>query len=354
MTSSLDNCISNLEVNFNKNFLEFILAQNKGLQAPDFEEDVKAQEQLEIANEAYQKWYKIIQADPTTSVACTRFFASCKDASNLLLARDVQFFTYNEGIDIFAMIFDAPGYDFVYRYSLFDHTSKGIFWNIFVDIYRLSIMNSIYNNIPEVRKILTILLKDNQSISAGDLMGHVRNCLQHNKEFQRLFKRLMKQGESKVAFIFESIQYVLSAIQSNVPDPWDDWVKKTNTNSSSSSSSSSPISLPDHKSRVYVYQAFSTQNYDDCLKWLPANHIELLKTVWLSDTELQDTVKKYLWSENSHEIQRVMEAMKDGDDASMQKVMQESSLFSGHANDEISQLMNEWEKELCLDEEESN
>lgn len=190
--ASVNNCVQDLEVNFNHHFLEFILAQNKGLQLPMFENDEKAQEQLQIADDMYQKWYQIIKADPCTSTACTRFFATCKDASNLLLARDVQFFTC-DGLDIFSIIFDAPGYDFVYRYTMFDHVSKGIFWNIFVDIYRLSILNSIYNNIPEVRKILNILLKDNQGVSATNLMNNVKNCLKKNKEFQKLFKRLMKQ-----------------------------------------------------------------------------------------------------------------------------------------------------------------
>jgi hypothetical protein len=337
---NVENCIQNLEVNFNHHFLEFILAQNKGLQAPIFENDDKAQEQLQIADEAYQKWYQIIKEDPSTSIACTRFFASCKDNANLLLARDTQFFN-TDGIDIFAVIFEAPGYDFMYRYSMFDHTSKGIFWNVFVDIYRLSILNSIYNNIPEVRKILNILLKDAQGVNAGNLMNNVKNCLKHNKEFQKLFKRLMKQGEAKVTFIFESINYVLSAIQSNVPDPWDDWVRKTNTD----------ISVEDHKVRVNIYQAFTTQDMESCKRWLSPVEIENLRSVWAKDTELQETVRKYLWSENSHEIQRVMECMKDGDDASIQNMMQNSTLFSGHVDSEIQGLMKEWEAESALDKQ---
>ena len=338
-TATIETCIQDSEAKFNKNFLEFILAQNKGLQDPAFENDEKAQEQLLIADECYQKWYRIIMDDPTTTQACTRFFATCKDASNLLLARDVQFFNC-DGVDIFAVAFDAPGYDFMYRYSMFDHVSKGIFWNILVDIYRLSILISIYNNIPEVRKILNIILKDNQGISAGNLMNSVRNCLEHNKEFRKLFKRLMKQGESKVAFIFESIQYVLSAIQSNVPDPWNDWVQKT----------SIPIIVDDHKVRIHIYQAFTTQDFNECVtqKWLTPEEVMALKKVWEANTELQETVRKHLWSENSHEIQRVMECMKDGDAASIQKVMEESSIFSGHVDDGIKKLMEEWGDEMSF------
>jgi hypothetical protein len=336
-------CIQDLEVNFNRHFLEFMLAQNKGLLSPVFDDDVKAQEQLRIADEAYQKWHKIITTTPSSTDACTRFFASCKDASNLLLARDAQIFNC-DGVDIFSIIFDAPGYDISYRYSLFDHVSKSIFWNVFVDIYRLSIVSAIYNNIPEVRKILNLLLKENtQGITASTLMTNVKNCLRHNKEFRKLFKRLMKQGEAKVAFIFESINYVLTAIQSNVADPWDDWVKKTGTD----------IEVNDARTRILIFQAFNSQEYEDCYKWLPATEVNALKNVWLTNKELQDTVSKYLWSVNTQEIQKVMTCMKDGDDASIQKIMKESTIFSAHANDEdITQLMKEWETELEKDQAE--
>lgn len=99
--------------------------------------------------------------------------------------------------------------------------------------------------------------------------------------------------------------------------------------------------------RVMIYQAFTTAEYDQCKKWLTASQVEVLKGVWLTSNELQETVKKYLWSENSHEIQRVMECMKDGDDASIQNLMQTSTIFSGHVVDEeITQLMSDWEQEL--------
>ncbi len=337
MAENLESRIQDSEAKFNKNFLEFILAQNKGLQAPIFENDEKAQEQLAIADAAYQRWYKLIQQDPTTTVACVRFFTTCKDASNLLLARDVQFFNC-DGLDIFSIAFDAPGYDFMYRYSMFDHTSKGIFWNILVDMYRLSILISIYNNIPEVRKILNIILKNNQGITATNLMSTVKDCLKGNKEFQKLFKKLMKQGEKKVAFIFESIQYVLSAIQTNVADPWDEWIKQTNL----------PIVVDDHKTRIRIYQSFTSQEANECItrKWLTVEEVSALKKVWDASPELQETIRKFLWCENSHEIARVVECMKDGDDASIQKVMQESSLFAGHVDNDIQDLMNEWSNEF--------
>jgi hypothetical protein len=330
--------IQNLERYFNEHFLRFLVNQNEGLS--DIDED-KAREQWTIANEAYQYWYNQFKEDINTSEASLRYFESVKVTSKLMLARDTQFF-FQDNIDICALIFNAPGYDTMFRYNMYDHTSQGKLWKSFVDMFRLSVLNSIYINMPEVRRILDILLKNNTNINATNLMSCVLSSIKNNKEFQKLLRNLMKQGDDKVMYIFESVQYVVSTIQADVTNPMEGWLTKAEV----TTRFTQDIELK-------ICQSFNTDKTQECVdnQWVTVDELERMKVVWAADKELQENVKKFMWSKWSNDIQEMMATFNTGNTEDIEKMIHNNSMFRSGMDTEMTDILNDLKTEMELHEE---
>ena len=235
MSNPLVEKFSKLETSYNKNLL---VTLDRIKKIVEDEEDPKDKEQFTLLQEAYDEWFYIFNSDPRCMEACEIFYDATEERHALLLARDEQLFTYQDQ-DFFALIFNKPGLDSAYLYSLLDdglddsdddeeeeekvapgEDAKSNLWNALIGLYRLSVLICIYLKMPLVKDIIDMILIDNPDLNQSNIFDKIFGQFKSNPRMRKMIMRLLKSKEDSFGSIFNNLQRVIASFGDGSAGGW--------------------------------------------------------------------------------------------------------------------------------------
>jgi hypothetical protein len=135
---------------------------------------------------------------------------------------------------------------------------------------------------------------------------------------------------------------VVSTIQADVTNPMEGWLTKAEV----TTRFTQDIELK-------ICQSFNTDKTQECVdnQWVTVDELERMKVVWAADKELQENVKKFMWSKWSNDIQEMMATFNTGNTEDIEKMIHNNSMFRSGMDTEMTDILNDLKTEMELHEE---